>query len=140
MVAKLKAPLGWCLEDMRCVAALVRFHRGRLPLRSNPCFAGLDRKRRAGVMRLMGILRLANAFDETHAGKARDLSVTLQKGALIVRCYGLAAMSREAERAARARYLLEMVCRHPIGIHFLRARSAGGVQAARLQRRAAPLP
>jgi len=140
MVAKLKAPLGWCLEDMRCVAALVRFHRGRLPLRSNPCFAGLDRKRRAGVMRLMGILRLANAFDETHAGKARDLSVTLQKGALIVRCYGLAAMSREAERAARARYLLEMVFRRPIGIHFPRARSAGGVQAARLQRRAAPLP
>jgi len=137
MVAKLKAPLGWSQEDMRCVAALVRFHQGGLPSTNDAAFVGFDRKRRAGLMRLIGILRLANAFDDNHAGKVRQLTVECRNGALILSCQGLAAMSREAERAARARYVLEMVCRRPIGIRFLRARGAGGIHAARQQKRAA---
>ena len=140
MVAKLQAPLGWSQEDMRCIAALVRFHRGGLPSRSDSAFVGLDRKRRAGLMRLIGILRLANAFDNNHAGKVRELTVECRNGALIVSGHGLPAMSREAERVARARYVLEMVCRRPIGIRFLRARSAGALHAARPQRRTAHVP
>ncbi len=140
MVAKLKAPLGWSQEDMRCVAALVRFHRGGLPPRNDAAFVGLDRKRRAGLMRLIGILRLANAFDDNHAGKVRELAVECRNGALMVSGHGLPAMSREAERAARARYVLEMACRRPIGIRFLRARSSGRPHAVRRQRRAAHVP
>ncbi len=137
MVAKLKPPLGWSEEDMCCVAALVRFHRGGLPLRDEPAFVGLDRKRRADLLRLMGILRLANALDDAHSGKVRELTVARQDGALIISAPGLLAMSREAERAARARYLLETVCRRPIGIRFQRAAAAGHLKAARARRRAA---
>ncbi len=137
LVAKLKPPLGWSEEDMRCVAALVRFHRGRLPRRNDPEFAGLDRGRRADLVRIMGVLRLANALDDNHCGKVRELKVVRQDGAVIIKAQGLQLISREAERAARARYLLETVCRRPIAIRILRPPTAPASKAARSERRAA---
>jgi len=120
MVAKLKPPLGWSLEDMQCLGALVRFHRGRLPPGNDPSFAGLDRKRRTELLRLIGVLRLANALDETHRGQVREIAVSHRDGAVVVSVRGLMPLSREAQRIASARYLLETVCRQPIAIRNLR--------------------
>ena len=139
MVAKLAPPLGWTDDDMHCVASLVRFHRGALPVRNDPAFAGLDRKRRADVLRMIGVLRLVNAFDETHHGKTRDLTVLERGGAIVVSGYGVSAMSREAERIARARYLLETVCHKPITVRLLRAPGRGKKKAARAESRAAQI-
>ena len=122
---------------MRWVATLIRFHRGGLPARNDPAFVGLDRKRRADLLRLMGVLRLANAFDETHHGKTRDLTVLQHNDAIVVSGYGVPAISREAERIARARYLLETVCRKAISIRLLRAPVRARVKAARNSSRAA---
>lgn len=135
-VAKLKPPLGWSPIDMQCLAALVRFHRGRLPARNEPAMAGLDRKRRAELLRLMGMLRLANAFDETHGGSVRDLHVSRQNGAVIINARGLQPMGREAERVARARYLLETVCRRPIAVRLSMGRQVAHAAAARSKRAA----
>ncbi len=137
MVANLKPPLGWSEEDMRCVASLVRFHRGPLPSRNDPAFAGLVGQRRADLLRLMGMLRLANAFDETHHGRTRDLTVLQHGDAIVLSGYGVPVMSREAERIARARYLLETVCHKPISIRLHRARVKANAKAARSTSRAA---
>ncbi len=133
-VAKLRAPLGWSAEDMQCVAALVRFHRGRLPERTEPSLAGLDRKRRTDILRMMGVLRLANALDETHRGSVRELTVTREDSAVIVSARGVQAMSREAELVARARYLLETVCRRPILLRLSGRQPVPHAQAARAPR------
>lgn len=137
-VARLKAPLGWSAEDMQCLAALVRFHRGGLPDRNDPALAGLERKRRQELLGMMGILRLANAFDESHRGSVRELQVLRQDGMVVVDGRALQPMSREAEHVARARYLLEMVCRRPILIRLSGSRPVAQAKAAR-SRRAAPV-
>jgi len=121
LLSKLRPPLGWTEDDMRWVAALVRHHRGALPSTADISHCvGQDGKRRAELLRLMGMLRLANAFDESHRGTVRDLDVSRKGDAVVIGARGLRRISREAERAARARYLLETVFRRPLLIRALR--------------------
>ncbi len=137
MISRLKPPLGWSEADLHCVEALVRFHRGKLPPRNHSAFSGLDRAERNALLRLMGVLRLANELDESHRGRLRDLKVTRRGEAVVVSVSGLSAMSREAERVARARYLLETVLRRPIAIRSLRRPAPVKAKAARAESRAA---
>jgi CHAD domain-containing protein len=123
MVSKLKPPLSWSAEDMHCVAALVRHHRGALPLAGDSSFVGLAAKRRSEVMTLLGILRLANALDEPHDRKVTDISVEVQNGGVKVLARGLQEFSSTAQRVARARYLLESMCKRPILISPAPARA-----------------
>ncbi len=124
MVRKLKPPLGWTDEDMQCVAAMVRHHRGALPSAGDSSFVGLPAKRRSEVMTLLGMLRLANALDESHDQKVKEITVQAQNGGLRVRAHGLQKLSVTAERVARARYLLESMCNRPIMISPAAARVA----------------
>ena len=137
LIAKLKPPLGWSEEDMRLLAVLVRYHRGALPPPRSPALAGIDRKRRSELLCMMGVLRLANALDEAHRGNVHDIAVTRKDGAAWISGVGVATLSREAERLARARYLLETVCRRPIVIRMGRAKSPAKTSAARPPRQAA---
>jgi len=137
MVTKLAPPLGWSSEDMRCLAALVRFHRGRLPKPGDSAFVGVESKRRGELLRLIGVLRLANAFDESHRGRLHELTVTRHNDVIVVRARGLRLLSRDAERIARARYLLETVCRRPVQLRSLRAPRRAARKAATPRRRAA---
>ena len=122
---------------MQFVGALVRFHRRGLPLRNDAAFSGLDRKQREELLRLMGILRLANQLDANHRGKFRDLTVTRHDGSVSVNIRGWSAISREAEQVARARYLLETACHRPIALRGLRSPARVRVKAARARTRAA---
>jgi CHAD domain-containing protein len=123
-VAKLTPPLGWSEEQMRCIAALVRYHRGALPDPGNSSFVGLGAKRRAQLMPLLGILRLADAFDGDHGGNISRLAIERRKGFLVVQGQGLGPISRTAERVARARYFLETTLRLPIMVRPMPARTA----------------
>jgi CHAD domain-containing protein len=137
LVSKLKPPLGWSEEDMRFVGALVRYHRGALPA-NNSLFVGLDRKRRSQLMGLIGILRLANAFDDSRQGRISKVEVSCKNGVATVAVQGLQPMSRDAERVARARYLLETVHGWPILIRAaIRARRPGGSVVRRSSKRVA---
>ena len=121
LVRKLKPPAGWSDEDMLWLGALIRHHRGRLPKAVTVShIVGGDQTRRAELLYLVGILRLANALDESLKGLVRELAVSQQNGSIVVRFHGIAPMSREAERIAQARYLLEMVCHRPIVLRMLR--------------------
>ena len=109
MICKLKPPLGWSDEELRCVAAVARYHRGGLPQKTDSYFVGLSARRRSGLLPVIGILRLANALDSAHDGKITRISVEQNDRTLTVSGQGLEEISATAERLARDRYLLEVV-------------------------------
>jgi CHAD domain-containing protein len=119
MICKMKPPFGWSDEEMRCVAAVARHHRGRIPQLSNSSFVGLSPKRRSELMPVVGILRLANALDEPHDQSISRLRVERCEGAVVLSVQGLQEISPNAEHIARARYLLETACGMPIMVRPL---------------------
>ena len=121
MVRKLTPPVGWTAEDMQCVAAMVRYHRGGLPEVTDSPFVGVALKRRTELTALMGILRLANAFDESHDHLVTDVEVHLENEAVAVSAHGMQEFSATAQSVAKARYMLEAVCTRPL---LIRARPA----------------
>ncbi|MGA2370654.1 MAG: CHAD domain-containing protein [Candidatus Korobacteraceae bacterium] len=137
MVSRLGPPLGWSEEEMRCVAVLVRYHSGDLPLTSNSSFVGLSAKWRSELMPLIGILRLANAFDGAHDASISCVTVERREGFLIVYGEGLRRISRAAEQVARARYLLETTSRLPIMVRPMPAKAIASSRTIGLQRRVA---
>ena len=114
LIRKIVPPLGWTLPDMRAVAAVARYHCGALPHSGHKCLAPLPPSMRPAIIRLAGILRLANAFDLSHERKVRRLHVGRHDGTLIVRGEGYDEVGPTAERLAAARYLLELNCQMPI--------------------------
>ena len=134
MVSRLEPPLGWSLEEMRCVAVLVRYHSGDLPMTSNSSFVGLSAKWRSELMPLIGMLRLANAFDGAHDGSISRVAVKRQDGFLVVYGQGLRRISRSAEQIARARYLLETTSRLPIMVRPMPGTTTAASRTVRLRR------
>jgi len=122
MIARLKPPLGWSEEELRCVAAVARYHRGALPQTADPYFVGLTARRRSELMPIVGILRLANAFDASHDRQVTRVTVEQHDGTLNIYAQGLQEISETAERLARARYLLEATSRLAIRIRPLPVR------------------
>ena len=114
IIAKLAPPLGWSDTDMQAVAVLVRYHRGGLPVTTNSSFVGLTANRRKALLPLIGVLRLANAFDEAHDGSIAAIHLECKDDALVVSAEGLQQISKNAEHIARSRYLLEAITRHPV--------------------------
>ncbi len=131
MTCNLKPPLGWSDEELRCVAAVARFHRGRLPQKDDSYFVGLSAKRRSSLLPVIGVLRLANAFDSAHDGKVSRISVEQREGILNVYGQGLEEISATAEQLARARYLLEAVSGMTIRIQPLLTKPAASSGVAR---------
>ena len=113
MIQKVNLPFGWKPEDLAIVALVARFHRGVLPGTQRQ-FRALSQAGQATTRRLSGILRLADALDRKHDGKVRRLRVSKPGDYLIVQAEGLELESRDAERVAAARYLLEETCGVPV--------------------------
>ncbi len=137
MIAKLEPPLGWTDEELHCVAAVARYHRGALPNIRDSHFVGLGMKRRAELLPIMGILRLADAFDFLHDRKVGRISVEQSDGRLNVYAQGLEEIGPAAERLARARYLLEASTGLTIKIRPLLAKPATSSRTARNARQIA---
>jgi exopolyphosphatase/pppGpp-phosphohydrolase len=116
IIRKLNIPVGWSAEDLQAVAIIARYHRGALAPASNAIFAGIPAKRRAELLTLAGVLRLANAFDLTHEKTRASVSVDKRDGMLVISGPGFEEISPLAERLARARYLLEATCKIPIAV------------------------
>ena len=133
-VLKLTPPLGWSADDMLSIAILVRFHRGALPVTTNSSFVGLTAKTRKDLLPIIGVLRLANAFDDEHEENISSLRIEHLDGGVIVYAEGLHRISRQAERIARARYLLETISRHPVTVRPLPAAAVSSRRKSRSQR------
>lgn len=124
LIEKLKPPLGWTAEKVRLAGAVARYHRGALPRSGQRPLTGLTQVQRQTVVRLAGILRLANAFDGDRSGSIQSLEMQEKGRILVISAQGYNSRSRVAESIAAARHLLETVCRRPIMIKPLLVRKS----------------
>jgi len=121
LVRRLTPPLSWTDEKLRWVGIVARYHRGALPRAGQKTLIGLSESQRQSVLKLAGILRLANAFDSERDGRIQRLEVWEQNGFLEIAAQGYSARDRMAEGIAAARHLLEIVYRRPVMVKPLGA-------------------
>jgi exopolyphosphatase/guanosine-5'-triphosphate,3'-diphosphate pyrophosphatase len=114
LVRRLTPPLSWTEERLRWVGIVARYHRGALPRVGQKTLMGLSESQRQSILKLAGILRLANAFDSEHDGRIQRLEVHEQNGILEIAAQGYSPRDRMAESIAAARHLLETVYRRPV--------------------------
>jgi exopolyphosphatase/guanosine-5'-triphosphate,3'-diphosphate pyrophosphatase len=110
LIRKLVVPLGWTAQDLRAVAVVARYHRGALPHPDQETVRTVPAASREYVVRLAGVLRLANGFDAGHDHQVQRLDVEREGEVVTVRAAGYQAMGATAERVSSARYLLEASC------------------------------
>jgi len=121
LMRRLVPPLSWSEEKLRLAGIVARYHRGALPGVGQKTLVGLTPGQRQAVLRLAGILRLADAFDSDHNGHIQRLEVREQNGFLEIAAQGYSPRDRTAERIAAARHLLETVYHRPVMVKPQRA-------------------
>jgi len=121
LIRRLTPPLGWSAEKMHWVGIVARYHRGAMPQVGQKTIVGLSQAQRQAVLKLAGILRLANAFDSERNGRIQRLQVHEHNGFLEIAAQGYSPRDRVAENVAAARHLLETVYRRPVMVKPLRA-------------------
>jgi CHAD domain-containing protein len=120
LIRRLTPPLGWSADKMRWVGIVARYHHGVLPRPGQPSLAGLTPGQRQSILRLAGILRLANAFDSERDRHIQGVRVQAQNGFLEIAAQGYSPRDRTAESVAAARHLLETVYRRPVMVKPLK--------------------
>jgi len=125
LIRKLTPPLSWSEEKMRWVGIVSRYHRGALPRVGHKILAALTPDQRQDVLRLAGILRLANAFDCDRNRRIQHLEVSEHNGFVTIAAQGYSARDRMAEKIAAARHLLETVSRRPVMVKPLKPSRLG---------------
>ncbi len=113
MVAKIKPPLGWSLEEVHLAGVIARYHRGALPSGQHQGFSALSVTKQRTAVALAGILRLADSLDRDHKGQVRALEVEDRGEFVVIWSDGYDA-ARNGLRVATARHLLETVWGRPI--------------------------
>ncbi len=121
LIRRMRPPLGWNEEKLRWVGIVARFHRGALPRAGQKTLMGLSESQRQSILRVAGILRLANALDADRDGRIQRLEVREQNGFLEIAAQGYSPRDHMAEGIAAARHLLETVYRRPVMVKALGA-------------------
>jgi CHAD domain-containing protein len=114
MIRRLPPPLGWREQDLLIAGIVARYHRGALPRPGDRTLRSLSPSQRRDVLRLGGVLRLANAFDNSRDGHIQSLEVESGNGFLTIAAQGYSARDRTAEAISAARHLLETVIHRPV--------------------------
>jgi CHAD domain-containing protein len=112
LLGRLSVPIGWTGDEMRLVRLLARYCRGPLPSVADPELSALGASEQTRLMRLAGVLRLADALAKVAA--AADVRVATVEHALTILAAGVDPLSPEAAELAGARYLLEVCAAVPV--------------------------
>ena len=123
LIRRLASPLGWNKESLRIAGIVARYHRGALPRTGQEALRGLSLGQRQSVLRLAGMLRLADAFDIPRDGRIQRLDVRHENGFVVIGARGYSPRDRRAEAIAGARHLLEVVYRRPVIVQPLQPSS-----------------
>jgi len=75
LIQRHPTPLGWKPETTARAALVARFHCGALPTRSHKELRDLLAEEQKTIIRLVAILRLANALDSEHDGHVRRVAI-----------------------------------------------------------------
>src|SRR5207245_10348716 len=113
LILRLTPPLGWSAENLQLAAIVVRYHRGVLPNGRRTIWKALPFPQRRSILPLIGILRLANAFDGDHQRRRRGVRVTSRKGFLRIAADNYSSRSSGAEGVAAESHVPESVYRRP---------------------------
>jgi exopolyphosphatase/guanosine-5'-triphosphate,3'-diphosphate pyrophosphatase len=116
LIGRLDSPLGCSAEELHLAAVISRYHQGALPHAGQKTMRGLTVFQRQIVLRLAGILRLADAFDASRDSRIQSLRVDCRNGFLEIKADGYSPRDRLAERIAAARHLLEVFYHQPVMI------------------------
>lgn len=112
VIRKLTLPVGCNSEMIRQIALTARFHCGALPRSNQKAFSATGENERGEIIRLAGILRLANALADTLAeGK---IGIERSGDVLYINAPQYSSLDKSAEKIAAARHLLEITCKVPI--------------------------
>jgi exopolyphosphatase/guanosine-5'-triphosphate,3'-diphosphate pyrophosphatase len=76
--------LGFQRDELEIIGLAARYHRKAAPKASDVEFRALPQKAKATVRALSAVLRLADAFDRTHYGVVRDITVAHRNGKLVL--------------------------------------------------------
>jgi len=114
LIRKLAAPLGLAPETLRCIALVIRFHRGSLPRPDQGAFLGITNEQREILVLLSGILRLADALGRFRQRSGGRIELKRAGDVLWVGIPEYSETDTSAEKLAAARHLLEVACHLPI--------------------------
>jgi len=106
LLQKLEVPPGWSPADLQIAALVARYHRGAMP-RTQDRYASLSGEERHLVDCLGGILRFADSLDAEHTQAIRGIAVRKTDGRFDITAEGYDPRSKQAEKIAAARHLLE---------------------------------
>ncbi|HEU5403821.1 MAG TPA: CHAD domain-containing protein [Terriglobales bacterium] len=109
-IQKLELPYGWNEEQRKMIGLIARYHRGDWSAVPRAELGGLRAASIRTAQKIGGVLRLANALDQTHEGAIQRIEVTRGETGITVLAEGLIDDSRLAEKIAAARHLLEVRC------------------------------
>ena len=106
LLQKLEVPPGWSMTDLLVAALVARYHRGALPSNQKR-YAALSPEDQHLVDCLGGILRLADSLDGRHDHAIRGIAISQTEGRTDIIADGYVPRSKQAEKIAAARHLLE---------------------------------
>jgi CHAD domain-containing protein len=112
MVSKFSVPAGWSAEEMRVVRLVSHYGHGPLPSATDEGFASLTDSDRAQVMKLAGIVRLADVLETTGSGP--NVQVRIEANTLSILIPDFDPLTPPAIEIAAARHLLEVALGRPV--------------------------
>ncbi|MDR1072094.1 MAG: HD domain-containing protein [Treponema sp.] len=85
-------------EEVEIIANVVRYHRGEQPSSEDIAFIALQREERIVVLKLVSILRVADALDRGHSQRIQNITIEHKSESIVIHTNG--SIDRNLERAS----------------------------------------